>query len=170
MIQKQKYKFVVVFHTRFIIASCPVTEYFGCGIHVFLQFLKEISSDDVQKSEPGSSVSIVSGYGLDNRGSIPGRGRRIFPLTSMSRPSLGPTQPPVQWIPGVLSPGLNRGRGVTLTTQPHLVPKSRMSRSYTSSPPSAFVACSGTALTFRCPQESNHFFHLYQRLLFHLHR
>jgi hypothetical protein len=32
---------------------------------------------------------------------------------------------------------------------PHLVPRSRMSRSYTSSPPSAFVACSGTALALR---------------------
>jgi hypothetical protein len=45
------------------------------------------------------------------------------------------TQPPVQWVPGVLSPGLERGRCVTLTTHPHLVPRSRMSRSYTSSPP-----------------------------------
>jgi hypothetical protein len=36
---------------------------------------------------------------------------------------------------GVLSPGLKRGRGVTLTTHLHLVPRSRMSRSYTSSPP-----------------------------------
>jgi hypothetical protein len=32
-------------------------------------------------------------------------------------------------------PGLKRGRGVTLTTHPRLVPRSRMSRSYTSSPP-----------------------------------
>jgi hypothetical protein len=37
---------------------------------------------------------------------------------------------------GVLSPGLKRGRDVTLTTHPpHLVPRSRMSRSYTSCPP-----------------------------------
>jgi hypothetical protein len=37
-------------------------------------------------------------------GSIPGRGKRIFPLVSVSRPVLGPTQPPVEWVPGVLSP------------------------------------------------------------------
>jgi hypothetical protein len=39
-----------------------------------------------------------------------------------------------------------RGRGVTLTTHHHLVPRSWMSRSYTSSPPSASMACTGTAL------------------------
>jgi hypothetical protein len=80
-----------------------------------------------------------------DRGSIPGRGERIFPLASVSRPALGPTQPPVQWVPGVLSLELKRGRSVTLTTQPHLLPRSWMSRSYISSLPIAFVACSGTA-------------------------
>jgi hypothetical protein len=34
-------------------------------------------------------------------------------------------------------PGAKRARGVTLTTHPHLVPRSGMSRSYTSSPPQA---------------------------------
>jgi hypothetical protein len=70
---------------------------------------------------------------------------RIFPLASVSRPALGPTQPPVQWVPEVLFPELKRGRGVTLTTHPYLVPRSRMSRSYTSSPTNAIVACSDTA-------------------------
>jgi hypothetical protein len=65
----------------------------------------------------------------------PGRGKRIFPLTSVSRPALGPTQPPVQWVPGVLSPGVKRGRGVKMTTHPHLMPRSRMSRSYVSPSP-----------------------------------
>jgi hypothetical protein len=87
--------------------------------------------------EPGSSVSIVSGYGLDDR-AIGVRSlaeeKGFFPLTSVSRPSLGPTQPPVQWVPGVLSPGVKRCRGVTLTTHPHLVARIKMSRSYTSSP------------------------------------
>jgi hypothetical protein len=35
----------------------------------------------------------------------------------------------------VLCPELNRGRGVTLTTHPHTVPRLRMSRSYSSSSP-----------------------------------
>jgi hypothetical protein len=83
----------------------------------------------------GSSGSTVSDYGLNDRGSIPDRGRRFFFLVSASRSALGLTQPPIQWVPGVLSPGIKRGRGVTLTTHPHLVPRLSMSRSYTSSPP-----------------------------------
>jgi hypothetical protein len=57
---------------------------------------------------------------------------RIFPPASVSRPALRPTQPPIQWVPGALSPGVKRGQGVTLTTHPHLLPRSRMCRSYNS--------------------------------------
>jgi len=39
-----------------------------------------------------------------------------FPAASVPGPALGPTQPPVQWVPGVLSPRAKRGRGVTLAT------------------------------------------------------
>jgi hypothetical protein len=50
----------------------------------------------------------VSDYGLDDRavGVRSRRGLSIFPLASVSRPALGSTQPPVQWVPGVLSPGV----------------------------------------------------------------
>jgi hypothetical protein len=83
----------------------------------------------------GSSGSIVSDYGLDDRGSIPDGGRGFFFLLALaSRPALGPTQFPVQWVPGVLSSWVKRGQGVMLPTHPHLVPRLRMSRSYTSSP------------------------------------
>jgi hypothetical protein len=37
----------------------------------------------------------------------------------------GPTWPPIQWVPGALSVGLN-GRGVKLTTHLHLVPRSNL--------------------------------------------
>jgi hypothetical protein len=70
------------------------------------------------KSQPGRSVSIVSGYGLGDREievrfSAEAKG---FFLQPVSRSALGPTQPPVQWVPRVLSQGLKRGQGVTLTT------------------------------------------------------
>ena len=46
---------------------------------------------------PGSSVSIVTDYGLDGLGSNPS-GDKIF---RPSRPTMGPTQPPVKWVLGL---------------------------------------------------------------------
>jgi hypothetical protein len=86
-----------------------------------------------------SLVSTVSGCGLDARAievRSPAEARGFFfYLTSVSWLALELTQPPIQWVLGVLSPGVKRGRGVTLTTNLHLEPRSWMSRSYTSSPP-----------------------------------
>ena len=56
-----------------------------------------IYCSDTVKCGPSSSVGIATNYGLDGLGLNP-RADEIFRL---SRPALGHTQPPVQWIPGL---------------------------------------------------------------------
>ena len=69
-----------------------------------------------------SSVGIATDYGLDGPG-IEFRWGRDF--LHLSRPTLGPTQPPVQWVPG-----LSRG-------------KERPGRDADPSPPSSAVVMKG---------------------------
>jgi hypothetical protein len=73
----------------------------------------------------GSSVSTVSVYRLDYRGSIPGRDKIIFPLASVSRPAFGP--------PSLLSnmyrgsfPGAIERPGRDTNHYPHVLPRSRI--------------------------------------------
>jgi hypothetical protein len=59
-----------------------------------------------------SSVGIALGYGLEDWDStvrFPG-GAGIFLFTTASRTALGPTQPPIQGVPGVLSLWVKRPR------------------------------------------------------------
>jgi hypothetical protein len=44
---------------------------------------------------------------MDGRGSNPDRGK-IHPFSTASRPALGPTRPPIQRVPGQISPGVKR--------------------------------------------------------------
>jgi len=46
---------------------------------------------------PGSSVGIATYYGLDGPGPNVGEDEIFRP----SKPTLGPTQPPVKWVPGL---------------------------------------------------------------------
>jgi hypothetical protein len=70
------------------------------------------------------------------------KGFFLFPVCS--DPEAHPASCPMGT--GVLSSDVKSCQGVTLTAHPHLVPRSRMSRSYTLSPPCPSMVCSGTAL------------------------
>jgi hypothetical protein len=89
-------------------------------------FLPQRSRDSV--------VGIATGYGLEVRVPV---GSRIFPTSS--RPALGPIQPPIQWVPRALSPGVKRqGREAHHSYQTSAEVKNILI--YTSTPPYAFMA------------------------------
>jgi hypothetical protein len=75
----------------------------------------------------------VSGYGLEDRAievRYPAEAKDFF--SSLCVQTGSETHPAsCTMSTGGFSPGVKHGRGVTLTTHPHLVPRSRMSRSYT---------------------------------------
>jgi hypothetical protein len=102
-----------------------------------------------------SSGSIVSYYGLYDRAIGVRSPARANNFSSILCVQTGSGAHPASCTMGIGGPfpGTKRGRGVMLTTHPHLVPRSWMSRSYTSSPPSAAMACRGTALLFFCLHE-----------------
>jgi hypothetical protein len=95
--------------------------------------------------EPGSSVNIVSGYGLDDR-AIEVRSPADFSSNLCVQTGSGAHPASCPMGTGGPFPGTKARPGRDADHSPHLVPRSRMSRSYTSSPPSASMACSGTAL------------------------
>ena len=88
-----------------------------------IKFYRNFICLQEHRGGPGSSVGIATDYGLEVPGLNPG-GDEIF---RPSRPALGPTQPPVKWVPSV-SRGVKCGRGVLLTTHPLLVLRSWKSR------------------------------------------
>jgi hypothetical protein len=72
------------------------------------------------------------------RSSSPGRVKN-FLFSKSSRPALGSTQPPIQWEPGALSPGLKRS-GREADHSPPASAEVKIMWIYTSTPPYAFMA------------------------------
>jgi hypothetical protein len=87
--------------------------------------------------EPDSSVSRVSDYGLDDRAiKVRSPAEATDFSTSLCVQTGSGAHPASCTIDtGVPSPGVKSSRCVTLTAHPHVVQRSRMSKSYMSSPP-----------------------------------
>jgi hypothetical protein len=66
------------------------------------------------------------------RSSSPGRGKN-FLISTSSRPVLGPTEPPIQWVPRVMRPGREADHSPPTSAE---VKKTWL---YTSTPPYAFM-------------------------------
>jgi hypothetical protein len=77
-------------------------------------------------------VRMIGDLGFDSR-----RGLGTFVFTTVSRTSLGPTQPPIQWVPGALSLGVKR-LGREADQSPPSSAKVKNAWSYTSTPPTRF--------------------------------
>ncbi|PNF27774.1 hypothetical protein B7P43_G09210, partial [Cryptotermes secundus] len=62
-----------------------------------------------------------------------------FLFSTSSTPAMGPTQPPIQWVPGGISSGLKR-RGREANHSPLASAEVKKMWIYTSTPPYAFMA------------------------------
>jgi hypothetical protein len=83
---------------------------------------------------------IALGYELNDRGFESRQGLGIFLFTTVTRPALVPTQPPIQWIPGALSLGVKRpGREADHSPPPST--EVRNAWSYNSTLQYAFTEC-----------------------------
>jgi hypothetical protein len=115
------------------------TEYLLAPINSF-------QADNTRHKSNGSSVNTALGYRLDDQGSRFDSQQRlgIFLFTA-SRMALGPTQPPIQWVPEALSLGV-KWPGHEADHSPHVEPRSNNEWSYTFTPQYTFMAwCSAKA-------------------------
>jgi hypothetical protein len=79
-------------------------------------------------------VGIASGYGLDDRRV----GVKNFFFSMSFRQVVGPTQPPIRWVPGALPLGAKRPRRETEHLPSYSAEVKKM-WIYTSTPPYAFM-------------------------------
>ena len=93
---------------------------------------------------PGSVVGIATGYRLDGPG-IESRWGRNFP--HLSRPTLGPIQPPVQWYR--VFPGVKERPGRESDPSPPPSTVVLKGQSNTSTPPMGRTACTETKYKYK---------------------
>jgi hypothetical protein len=100
------------------ITRCYIQKYITLrGLSVFPESLQanarvvsQIRPRPLPSGSRDRSVGIATDYGLEGRVvGVKSLGRgEIFLLSTSSRPVLGSIQPPTQWVPGGLSPGVKR--------------------------------------------------------------
>jgi hypothetical protein len=82
---------------------------YGQDVPGFIPGSARFFSSQQRPDRRDGAVGIATGHGLDDRGVGVGVpvGSRIenFLFSTSSRPALGPTQPPIQWVLGVKRPG-----------------------------------------------------------------
>jgi hypothetical protein len=91
-----------------------------------LKMYRAVIAQSVQRSATGWTIGVL---GFDSR-----RELGIFLYTTECRTTLGPTQPPIQWVPGALSLEVKRPE----RESDHSTPSSaevKNAWSYTSTPP-----------------------------------
>jgi len=109
------------FNKRMLVVISVVQIY----LHILLSHITALSVGQ------DSAVGIATRYGLDGLW-IKSWWRRDFPHPS--RQAVGPTQPPIQWVPGLSQEWSDRS--VALTTNPYLAPRLNKEWIYISTPPS----------------------------------
>jgi hypothetical protein len=95
-----------------------------------------------KRREPGNVIGIATAYGLDDRGvregSSPGKAKN-FLFSTLSRPALGLTQPPIKWVPGAFSSGVKQ-QGLEADHSPPTSAEVEKMWIYTFTPTYAFMA------------------------------
>jgi hypothetical protein len=98
-----------------------------------LPFWRAVIAQSVWRWATGWKIGVL---GFDSR-----RELGIFLFTTASRRTLGPTQPPIQWVPGALSMGVKRLEREA--DHSHLVPRSKNEWSYACTPQYAIMEWCG---------------------------
>jgi hypothetical protein len=109
----------------------------GTGRKLHNEQLHNLYCSHIAKRSQLSGIALA--YGLDYRGFESRQELEIFLFTTAaSRPALGPTQPPIQWVAGILSLGLKRPHRETHHSPPSSA-EVKNAWSYTSTPPYTFM-------------------------------
>jgi hypothetical protein len=99
--------FLIENHLLNVTVQFPVQKFYNCGLHK-LHFVGTGSS--LIRLHFIHYYCWATGWAIGVLGFDSRRGLGIFLFTNASRTALGPTQPPIQWVPGALSLGVKRPR------------------------------------------------------------